>query len=97
MSIDLHRENVEVEERVINALDVTGVDVNQLTESIRKGRLNKYRPLYYLNLQKLQRIEPNQHLSTFKKEKRRSMMKLEPVSRTPSGPKKIANSNLTER
>ena len=56
LSIDLEKESVEVESDVIDFVTMSGVDSKKMVESVRRGRFDKYRPLYYLSLQKLQRI-----------------------------------------
>jgi hypothetical protein len=51
---------------------------------VQRGKFDKYRPLYYLSLQKLQRQDPNQRLNSLRKEKKHSSRKLEPLTRNPS-------------
>ena len=64
--------------RIEKAHQVAGTRV---TESVLGRQLDKFNALYYLTLKSMQPSNPE--ISLFKKQKRSSLVKLEPISRTP--------------
>lgn len=53
----------------------------RVTQSVMGRQFDKFNALYYLTLKSMQHSNPE--ISLFKKQKRSSLVKLEPISRTP--------------
>jgi hypothetical protein len=76
----------------MNALSDYGFDVENLAQSVKDCKLNKYRTLYFLTLKKHQKLSGNENLSSYRKHKKLSAAKLTPMSiRTPSIPNKSSS------
>lgn len=94
--IDFHHENIELEDDIMNILDTDyHMDRQKVAESVINCRLDKYYAMYYLTLKNEKHTHKhiaNDHLNEFKKKRKGSLQKLEPICRTPSLPKKMDDS-----
>ena len=81
-----------MENEVVNVLNKNyKVNTDKVTESVTNCRLDRFHALYYLTLknekQTGRHISTDKHLDEFKKQRKSSLLKLEPI-RTPTLPKK---------
>lgn len=99
--IDFHHENIVLEDEVMDILDKDyHIDRQKVAESVKYCRLDKYHAMYYLTLKNekhFHRHTQNDHLDEFKKQRKGSLVKLDPISRTPSLSKKKVNTHHESR
>jgi hypothetical protein len=91
--IDFLHENIVLEDDVMDILDKDyHIDKQKVADSVKNCKLDKYHAMYYLTLKNekhYHRHTKNDHLDEFKKQRKGSLIKLEPISRTPSLSKKV--------
>jgi serine/threonine protein kinase len=96
--IDFKSENIVVEEQIIEIIDREyHMDGQKVIESVKSCRFDKYHAMYYLTLKHEKHTHKHPqitHLDEYKKQRKGSLIKLQPITRTPSLTKK---SNSRER
>ena len=71
------------------------VDKRKVIESVKSYKLDKFRAIYYLLLKRqMQNAENNANISPYKKQRRNSIMKLQPIIRTPRKEEKLIKAEL---
>lgn len=100
--IDFRNEDLVIEEDVIEVIEKDyHVDPQKVVDSVKNHRFDKYHALYYLTIKNQKHthrhIQNDEHLDEFKKRRKGSLIRLEPITtRTPSVARKN-NSLRTSR